>query len=142
VVARAAKSILCVNGENGLASDGTLQERYEYTPYGERTVYKRAGSADEKTSAPLYESERVNTGTEQDPEWAPYGLCDLGHQSLFFDKEFGQYYNRGRMYLPAASLYQNVICSCPATPAARQAADRLTRLSPTTSTSQTPNPPR
>jgi hypothetical protein len=36
VVARAAKSILCVNGENGLASDGTLQERYEYTPYGER----------------------------------------------------------------------------------------------------------
>lgn len=36
MVARAAKSILCVNGENGLASDGTLQERYEYTPYGER----------------------------------------------------------------------------------------------------------
>ena len=41
MVARAAKSILRMNGENGLASglvasDGTLEERYEYTPYGER----------------------------------------------------------------------------------------------------------
>ena len=90
-----------------VASDGTLHERYEYTPYGERTVYKRAGSADEKTSAPLYESGRVNTGTEQDPEWAPYGLCDFGHQGLFFDKEFGQYDNRGRMYLPRAARFLN-----------------------------------
>lgn len=42
----------------------------------------------------------------------------------------------------AASLYQNVIRSFPATPAARQAADRLTRLSPSTFPSQTPSPPR
>ena len=36
MVARAVKSILRVNGESGFASDGTLEERYEYTPYGER----------------------------------------------------------------------------------------------------------
>ena len=46
MVARAAKSSIRVNGENGLASglvasDGTLEERYEYTPYGERT--RKAG---------------------------------------------------------------------------------------------------
>jgi hypothetical protein len=41
VVAKAVKSILRMNGENGLASDGTLHERYEYTPYGERT--RKAG---------------------------------------------------------------------------------------------------
>jgi RHS repeat-associated protein len=84
-----------------VASDGTLQERYEYTPYGERTVYKRAGSADEKTSAPLYESQRVEVATVRQP----YGLCDLGHQGLFFDKEFGQYENRRRMYHPSLSLW-------------------------------------
>jgi len=42
----------------------------------------------------------------------------------------------------AASLYQNVIRSFPATPAARQAADRLTRLNSSTFPSQTPSPPR
>ena len=41
MVARAVNSILRVNGENGLASEGTLQERYKYTPYGERT--RKAG---------------------------------------------------------------------------------------------------
>ena len=41
MVARAMKSILRMKGENGLASDGTLHERYEYTPYGERT--RKAG---------------------------------------------------------------------------------------------------
>ena len=43
---------------------------------------------------------------------------------------------------PAASLYQNVIRSFPGTPAARQAADRLSRLIPSTFPSQTPSPPR
>ena len=41
MVARAVNPVLCVNGENGFASDGTLEERYEYTPYGERT--RKAG---------------------------------------------------------------------------------------------------
>jgi TolA-binding protein len=43
---------------------------------------------------------------------------------------------------PAASLYHNVIRSFPGTPAARQAADRLSRLGPMTFPSQTPSPPR
>ena len=86
-------------------SAGTLLERYEYTPYGERTVYGRSGSDDTITSAPLYESQRVNTGTEQDPLWAPYSLCDLGHQGLFLDKEFSAYDNRRRVLSPPLARF-------------------------------------
>ena len=104
MVARAVNPILRVNGENGLvASDGTLHERYEYTPYGERTVYKRAGSADEKTSAPLYESQRVEVSSVRQP----YGLCDFGHQGLALDKEFGHYHNRSRQYLFRPARFLN-----------------------------------
>lgn len=42
----------------------------------------------------------------------------------------------------AATLYESVIRSYPGTPAARQAADRLSRLGSTTFPSQTPSPPR
>ena len=101
--ARAINPILRVNGENGFASDGTLEERYEYTPYGERTVYMRAGSADEKTSAPLYESQRVEVASVRQP----YGLCDFGHQGLALDKEFGQYYNRSRQFLFRSARFLN-----------------------------------
>ena len=86
-----------------VASDGTLEERYEYTPYGERTVYMRAGSADEKTSAPLYESQRVEVASVRQP----YGLCDFGHQGLALDKEFGQYYNRSRQFLFRSARFLN-----------------------------------
>jgi YD repeat-containing protein len=41
---------------------GTLVERYEYTPYGQRTVYKKAGTNDDLTMAPLYESQPVLLG--------------------------------------------------------------------------------
>ena len=46
--------------------------------------------------APVLESQRYVTdlGTQ------PYGLCDVGHQGLIFDKEFGLYYNRARMLHP------------------------------------------
>ena len=77
-------------------ANGTLVERYEYTPYGQRTVYKKAGSDDELTTAPLYHSQRVET----DAGRAPYGLCDVGHQGLMHDEQFGLVYNRNRYLDP------------------------------------------
>jgi RHS repeat-associated protein len=77
-------------------ADGTLVERYEYTPYGQRTVYKKAGSNDALTTAPLYHSQRITA----DGEMKPYGLCDIGHQGLMHDKEFGLIYNRMRYLDP------------------------------------------
>jgi len=81
----------------GLAdANGTLVERYEYTPYGQRTVYKKAGIDDELTTAPLVHSQRVET----DAGRAPYGLCDVGHQGLMHDEQFGLVYNRNRCLDP------------------------------------------
>jgi len=77
-------------------ANGTLVERYEYTPYGQRTVYKKAGIDDELTTAPLYHSQRVET----DAGLAPYGLCDVGHQGLMHDEQFGLVYNRFRYLDP------------------------------------------
>jgi len=39
--------------------------------------------------------QRVVVGTDQ-----PYGLCDVGHQGLMHDKEFGLVYNRARYFHP------------------------------------------
>ena len=75
---------------------GRAVGQYEYTPYGRRTVFKKAGSNDESTSAPLYESQRVVASGEPQP----YGLCALGHQGLFLDTEFGLYDNRRRVLSP------------------------------------------
>jgi len=83
-------------------SAGTLLERYEYTPYGERTVYGRSGSDDTITSAPLYESQRVLDSSLQ-PQ--AYSLCDLGHQGLFLDKEFSAYDNRYRVLSPPLARF-------------------------------------
>jgi len=77
-------------------ANGTLVERYEYTPYGQRTVYKKAGSNDALTTAPLVHSQRVVA----DGDTKPYGLCDVGHQGLMHDKEFGLVYNRNRYLDP------------------------------------------
>ncbi len=63
---------------------------------GGRRAFTRTGSDDRLTGEPLYESGRVEvSGVE-----AAWGLCDVGHQGLFFDKEFGQYYNRRRQPVP------------------------------------------
>jgi len=84
-----------------VSSTGALIERYEYTPYGERTAYKSAGSNDETTSAPLYGSQRVLLFLGMNPTgYAPYGLCDIGHQGLFLDPELGLYDNRHRALHP------------------------------------------
>ena len=77
-------------------------ERCEYTPgvhpprRGQRTVYKKAGIDDALTTAPLVHSQRVETDTGR----APYGLCDVGHQGLMHDEQFGLVYNRNRYLDP------------------------------------------
>ena len=59
--------------------DGDLKERYEYTPYGERTIYKSAGSGDPKCTAPILTSQRLVT---QYGYAYPHGFCDFGHEAL------------------------------------------------------------
>ena len=77
-------------------SDGDLAERYEYTPYGQRTVFTSAGSDDTLCMSPILESKRVEvSGVPQS-----YGLCDVGHQGLMHDKEFGLIYNCARHLHP------------------------------------------
>jgi len=77
-------------------SDGDLKERYEYTPYGRRTVYKSAGTNDPHCMSPIFHSQRVQvSGVDQ-----PYALCDIGHQGLLHDREFGLIYNRMRYTQP------------------------------------------
>jgi RHS repeat-associated protein len=51
--------------------------------------------------SPVLESRRVTViGTAQ-----PYGFCDVGHQGLFFDKEFGLVHNRARMLHPGLGRF-------------------------------------
>jgi RHS repeat-associated protein len=77
-------------------ASGNLKERYEYTPYGERTVYYSPGPNDPKAMAPTSMSRRVDIdGTLQ-----PYGINEFGHQGLFHDEETGLVYQRARIWNP------------------------------------------
>ena len=82
-------------------SSGALVERYEYTPYGQRTVFFSPGANDSLCMSPVIESQRVIIGGNRQP----YGLCDIGHQGLFFDKEFGLYHNRARVLHPGLGRF-------------------------------------
>ena len=82
-------------------SDGDLVERYEYTPYGQRTVFRSPGSNDVQAMAPTLESRRVVVNDIAQP----YGICDIGHQGLMHDKEFGLIYNRRRYLQPVLGIY-------------------------------------
>ena len=77
-------------------ASGNLVERYEYTPYGERTVFVSAGINDPMALTPARMSQRVTlAGVEQ-----PYGLLEVGHQGLMHDEETGLIQNRRRMLHP------------------------------------------
>ena len=79
-----------------IAETGEVVERYEYTPYGQRTVYTTAGSADPAAHTPTLMSQRVElAGVAQ-----PYALNALGHQGLMHDEATGLIYNRARMLHP------------------------------------------
>jgi RHS repeat-associated protein len=81
----------------GLVDDaGTMVERYEYTPYGERSVYYSAGADDPLTMSPTSMSRRIELGGVEQP----YGLCEIGSQGLFHDEETELTYNNARYRLP------------------------------------------
>ena len=84
-----------------LDSGGGLVERYEYSPYRKRTVYKSAGSNDPDAQSPTAMSQRwSNTGSGGPGEPGsshPFGLNPFGHQGLPHDAETGLIYNRNRM---------------------------------------------
>jgi len=75
---------------------GELVERYEYTPYGQRTVYTSSGVNDPLAMSPIRMSARVEVaGADQ-----PYGLNPFGHQGLHHDEETGNINNRARILSP------------------------------------------
>ena len=78
-----------------------LAERYEYTPYGEQTIFKAAGSNDTLVTSPIKEGQRVL------PDY-PHNLCEFGHQGLLFDKEFGLYHNRARYLNPTLGRFSRI----------------------------------
>ena len=141
-------------------STGIVVERYEYTPYGQRTIFGRdwlATDADEDGTVNLgdwsklaiefeesgYEASTsdttgdgiVNLSDQSQMSfdwgkcWAPaddplasyprlettrgraalttlaVGLCDVGHQGLHFNREFGLYGNRARYYHPRVGRF-------------------------------------
>lgn len=85
---------------------GMLTERYEYTPYGQRTVYKSAGSDDALAQSPIGTHSQAFVISSVDQ---PYGLCDVGHQGLLFDKEFGIYRVRVRDLKPDFGRWMQAI---------------------------------
>lgn len=78
-------------------STGTLQERYEYSAYGQRQVFVSAGSNDPGCYTPTMASTRVVTSGSV---VEPYGINEVGHQGLLHDEELSLVYNRDRVLNP------------------------------------------
>jgi len=98
-------------------SDGDLAERYEYTPYGQRTVFTSPGSNDPGCYAHLTMSKRFVVSSVVQP----YGMNEVGHQGLLNEGNTDLVYNRSRMlnsslgrfvqtdnlqYIDGSNLYQ------------------------------------
>ncbi len=85
-----------------------LVERYEYTPYGQRTVYRSAGSNDPWVHSPTLLSRRMDKNAASFGTM-PWGINPIGHQGLFHDEEFGTrgglIYNRARMLHPTLGRF-------------------------------------
>ena len=58
-------------------SDGDLKERYEYTPYGQRTIYKSAGSEDATCKSPILESQRVTADSAKKQDSHRFFSCSV-----------------------------------------------------------------
>jgi RHS repeat-associated protein len=74
------------------APDYGLQERYEYSAYGQRQIFYSPGSNDPGCYAPAGVSSFGWTGLTP--------LNDFGHQGLLHDEETGLVYSRGRFLNP------------------------------------------
>jgi len=74
---------------------GSLIERYEYTPYGERTTY--SGGSDPLLPTP---ASPVRLGST-----IPVTLNNFGHQGMMYDLATELIYNRARMYSPTLQRF-------------------------------------
>ena len=84
-----------------LDNQWVLAERYEYTPYGQRTVFFSPGVNDVGCYASTLTSRKIVVGGVAQP----YGLCEFGHQGLQHDEEGGLIYNRARMLQPVLGRF-------------------------------------
>lgn len=105
-IANAAALSAHSDGSDGYAGAlGELVERYEYTPYGQRTCYLRPGSNDDLCQSPRPTSAAVGT---TDLGRQPYGLNPLGHQGLWHDEAVAggaEVYNRARHLHPGLGRF-------------------------------------
>jgi RHS repeat-associated protein len=102
---------------------GSLVERYEYTPYGQRQVFRSAGSivSDDYVSSEIGYQTRYFSGANDpglhapthlgrraygfDLGRMPVGLCEVGHQGLLHDEHVGLVYNRARHLHPTLGRF-------------------------------------
>jgi len=87
-----------------LDSDGALVERYVYTPYGQRYAFK-VSSAETSPYFGTYAIKHSQPVVVQGTVEQPYGICDIGHQGLMYDKEIDLYYNRARYLDPTLGRF-------------------------------------
>jgi len=86
---------------------GRQVERYEYTPYGQRTIYGRQTILSDNDEATKWSNDATLTYPQLTPAkitgiaGAPFALNDFGHQGLMHDTATGLIYNRRRMYSPS-----------------------------------------
>jgi len=76
-------------------SNSTLVERYEYTPYGERTTYSGGNNPLLLTPAPPVRISAL----------LPVPLNDFGHQGKMHDRVTGLMYYNARMYSPMLQIF-------------------------------------
>jgi hypothetical protein len=85
-------------------SSGTLQERYEYSAYGQRQVFVSSGTNDPGCYTPAMMSTRaVASGSVVEP----YGINGVGHQGLMHDEESDLVYNRARQLNPMLGRFMS-----------------------------------
>ncbi|CAN5370455.1 hypothetical protein BH09PLA1_BH09PLA1_12260 [soil metagenome] len=80
-------------------SSGVLVERYQYTPYGKRTVFYSAGANDVGCYGSIMASRRRVSDDQPfggPTAYDPIAICEIGHQGLLHDEESGIVYNRAR----------------------------------------------
>ena len=81
---------------NGNLTGQVLVERYEYTPYGQRSVFIAAGPTDAILTQEVDRSQITATGICLNP---------FGHQGLHHDEATGLVYNRARMLHPGLGRF-------------------------------------
>jgi RHS repeat-associated protein len=83
-------------------ADGVLRERYEYTPYGERSVFMSYGTNDPYCMEPTLASQQPMSVYDVP---LPTSLCEAGHQGLFHDEESGLVHDRARYINPTTGRF-------------------------------------